>query len=137
VFAQHGQHLDTGSMFAQAGVDTSRAEEAMSTIAGELRRIADAPVPAEELDKTKSYLRGRLVLGLEDPRSVVAFGLRGEVLEGQARELPEILAGIDAVTAEDVQRLARELFAPEELKLATVGPFDDVDRARSLLTASA
>jgi predicted Zn-dependent peptidase len=136
VFAQHGQHLDTGSLFAQAGVDTSRAEEAMSTIVGELRRIADDPVPAEELDKTKSYLRGRLVLGLEDPRSVVAFGLRGEVLEGEARELPEILAGIDAVTAEDVQRLARELFAPEELRLATVGPFDDQDQARSLLATA-
>jgi predicted Zn-dependent peptidase len=136
VFAQHGQHLDTGSLFAQAGVDTSRAEEAVSTIVGELRRMADEPVPEQELAKTKSFLRGRLVLGLEDPRSIVAFGLRGEVLEGEARELPEVLAGLDAVTAEDVQRLAGELFAPAELRLATVGPYDDEDRARSLLAAA-
>jgi predicted Zn-dependent peptidase len=133
VFAQHGQHLDTGSMFAQAGVDTARADEAMATIVGQLRRMASEPVPAAELEKTKSYLRGRLVLGLEDPRSIVAFGLRGEVLEGKARELPEILAGFDAVTAEDVQRLAARLFAPEELRLATVGPYDDEDKARALL----
>ena len=137
VHAQHGQYLDAGSLFAQAGVDVARADEAVSTIVAELRRITAEPVPADELAKAKSFIKGRLVLGLEDPRSIVGFGLRGLVLEGNAREIPEVIAGIDAVTAEEIQRVARELFATERLRLATVGPFDDDARFRALLEEAA
>jgi predicted Zn-dependent peptidase len=94
-------------------------------------------VPAEELAKAKSFLKGRLVLGLEDPRSIIAFGLRGEVLEGKVREIGEVLAGIDAVTAEQVHEMARRLFAPEALRLAAIGPFEDEERFKGLLAEAA
>jgi predicted Zn-dependent peptidase len=135
-FAQHSQYLDAGSLFSQAGVDLARADDAVRTIVAELRKTMHEPVPAEELAKAKSFLRGRLVLGLEDPRSIVAFGLRGEVLEGRAREVSEVIAGIEAVTADDVMRVAGELFAPDRLRLAGIGPFDDEDRFRALLEAA-
>jgi predicted Zn-dependent peptidase len=135
VFSSHGQYLDAGSLFAQAGVDLTRADEAVTTILAELRRIADEPVPDQELRKAVSFLKGRLVLGLEDPRSIVGYGLRGEILEGRTRELPEVLQAFDAVTADDVQRLARELFAEDRLRLAAIGPFDDEDRFARLLAA--
>ena len=80
-------------------------------------------------------MKGRLVLGLEDPRSIIAFGLRGLVLEGAAREVPEVLAGIDAVDVEQIQRLAEELFAPDRLRLAAIGPFDDEARFMAALAA--
>jgi predicted Zn-dependent peptidase len=137
VFAQHGQYLDAGSLYAQGGVDLARAEEAVTTILAELRKIADEPVPQTELDKAKSFLKGRLVLGLEDPRSIVAFGLRGLVLEDRAREVAEVLGGIDAVDREAVQRVARELFAPEQLRIAAIGPYDDEDRLTELLAGAA
>jgi predicted Zn-dependent peptidase len=136
VFAQHGQYLDAGSLYTQAGVDLERADEAVRTIVDQLRGIEREPVPAEELRKAKSFLKGRLVLGLEDPRSIVGFGLRGLVLEGRARELPEVLDGIESVTAEDLQRVANELFG-ERLRLAAIGPFDDEDRFAALLAGSA
>ncbi len=117
VFAQHGQYLDAGSLYTQAGVDLERADEAIRTIVGELRGMEREPVPPEELRKAKSFLKGRLVLGLEDPRSIVGFGLRGLVLEGRARELPEVLEGIESVTAEEIQRVANDLFG-ERLRLA-------------------
>jgi predicted Zn-dependent peptidase len=133
VFAQHGQYLDTGSLYTQAGVDLARADEAVRTILAELRKLRDEPVPADELAKAHSYLRGKLVLGLEDPRSIVSFGLRGLVLEGKARELTEVLEGFASVTAEDVQRVAAELLRPEALRLAAIGPVDDVARFEALL----
>src|SRR4051794_24584127 len=95
VFAQHGQYLDAGSLFTQAGVDLERADEAVRTIVEQLRSMEEELVPDDELRKAKSFLKGRLVLGLEDPRSIIAFGLRGLVLEGRARELPEVLDGIE------------------------------------------
>jgi predicted Zn-dependent peptidase len=133
VYAQHGQYLDAGSLFAQAGVDLARADEAVRTILAELRKVRDEPVPADELAKAKSYVRGRLVLGLEDPRSIISFGLRGLVLEGKARELTEVLDGFSSVTADEIQRVAAELLRPEALRIAAIGPVDDVARFEHLL----
>jgi predicted Zn-dependent peptidase len=131
--AQHGQYAEAGSLFSQAGVDLKRADEAITTIVAELRRIVDEPVPGEELEKARNMLKGRLVLGLEDPRSITSFGLRGTILEGEPREIPEVLAGLDSVTNDDVSRVAGALLAPEKLRLAAIGPFEDEARFEALL----
>ena len=81
----------------------------------------------------RNYSKGRLVLSLEDPKGMIMFGLRGEVLEGRVREPDEVLAGLDAVTADDVQRVAQDLVRGERLNLALIGPFDDEDRFRDVL----
>jgi Predicted Zn-dependent peptidases len=59
--------------------------------------------------------------------------MRKEVLEGRAPDPEEVLAGVDAVTAEDVQRVARDLITSEQLRLAVIGPFDDAERFEKLL----
>ena len=59
--------------------------------------------------------------------------MRGTILEGGPREIPEILAGFDAVTAEDVGRVAKDLLAPDKLRLAAIGPFEDEARFEALL----
>jgi len=90
-------------------------------------------VPAAELDKAKNFAKGRFVLQLENPQGLILFGLRREVLEGHAVEPDEVLAAIDAVTAEDVQRAAQEVLGSNALRLALIGPFDDADRFEKLL----
>jgi predicted Zn-dependent peptidase len=62
------------------------------------------------------------------------FGLRREVLEGKAAEPAEVLAGLDAVTADDVQRVAADILG-KDLRLALIGPFDDPARFEPLLAA--
>ncbi len=62
------------------------------------------------------------------------FGLRREVLEGRATEPAEVLAGLDAVTAEDIQRVAQDVIVRDGLNLALIGPFDDAERFEKLLT---
>jgi predicted Zn-dependent peptidase len=133
VYAMNHSYVDAGSLFAQAGVDVKRADEAVETIAGELRRIADEPVGAEELEKSKNLAKGRFTLQLENPQGLILFGLRREVLEGRAPDPQEVTDGIDAVTAEDVQRVARDLIGGKGLDLALIGPFDDADRFEKLL----
>jgi predicted Zn-dependent peptidase len=61
------------------------------------------------------------------------FGLRKEVLERQLPDPDEVLSGLDAVTADDVARVASELITPDRLRLAVIGPFDDASRFDPLL----
>jgi predicted Zn-dependent peptidase len=130
-------YTDAGTLYAQGGVDINRIDEAVKTIAGEFERIAAEPLEADELEKARNFAKGRLVLSLEDPKGTILFGLRGEVLEGRIREPDEVLAGFDAVTVEDVQRVAQDIIAGERLRLAVIGPFDDPSRFEALLDGSA
>ena len=66
-------------------------------------------MPAEELEKARAFAKGRFALQLESPHGTVMFGLRREVLEGEAEEPEEIARGVDAVTVEDVQRVAQDI----------------------------
>ena len=133
VFATNHAYTDAGSLYAQAGVDIERIDDAVETVAAELRKISAEAVPDEELLKAKSFAKGRFALQIESPHGLIMFGLRREVLEGQAPEPDEVLAGIEAVTAEDVQRVAGDLIDDGALRLAVIGPFDDADRFEQLL----
>ena len=133
VFWINHSYIDAGSLYSQAGVDINRIDEAVSTIAAELKTIAAESVPADELEKARSFAKGRFVLQLESPQGLIMFGLRKEVLERRAPDPEEVLAGLSAVTAEDVARVAQDVIADERLRLAVIGPFDDDARFEKLL----
>jgi predicted Zn-dependent peptidase len=133
VFATNHAYTDAGSLYAQAGVDIDRIDDAVETVAAELRKIAAEAVPDEELRKAKSFAKGRFALQIESPHGLIMFGLRREVLEGQAPEPDEVIAGIEAVTADDVRRVAQDLIGDNALRLAVIGPFEDADRFEQLL----
>jgi predicted Zn-dependent peptidase len=135
VHAAHNSYTDAGTFYSGAGVDVDRVDEAVTTILGELRKIAEEPVPADELEKARGYAKGRFVLRLESPQGTIQYGLRREVLEGEIEEPDELLARLDEVTVEDVQRVARDLFEDKRLYLALVGPFDDPSRFEKLLAS--
>src|SRR5262249_57570412 len=95
---------------------------AIAVIVEQFQRMADEPVPAEELEKARSLAKGRFVLHTESPQGLIMFGLRREVLEGQALEPGQILAELDKGTVEDVQRVGPELIAPQTLPFAPITP---------------
>src|SRR5438067_2262303 len=127
-------YSDAGTLYAQAGVDLNRIDEAIHVIVEEFDRMAAEPVPADELEKARSLAKGRFVLGTESPQGLILFGLRREVLEGGAPEPEEMLAELDSVTVEDVQRVAQDLITREKVHLAVIGPFDDDQRFVSALS---
>jgi predicted Zn-dependent peptidase len=133
VYGLNHSYTDAGTLYAQAGVDINRIDDAVTTIATELRKIADESVPQDELDKSKSFVKGRFVLQLETSQGLIMFGLRREVLEGQTPDPEEILAQIDKVTVEEVQRVARDVIEQRGMNLAVIGPFDDAERFEKLL----
>jgi predicted Zn-dependent peptidase len=129
-------YTDAGSLLSQAGVDIKRIDEAITVIVEQFNRMASEEVPSDELEKSRSMIKGRFVLRTEGPQGLIMYGLNREVLEGEALEPEEYLKKIDEVTAEDVQRVAQDLIAKEKLHLAVIGPFDDEDRFRDVLDAT-
>jgi len=133
VFGVNHSYTDAGSLYSQAGVDINRIDEALTTITSELKGMAAAPVPVDELEKARNFAKGRFVLQLESPQGLIMYGLRKEVLEQRAPDPEEVLEGLSAVTVEDVQRVAQDVIADDRLRLAVIGPFDDAERFEKLL----
>src|SRR5437763_705947 len=96
-------YTDAGTLYAQAGVDITRIDEAVGTIAAELRKIAAEPIPAGELEKARAFAKGRFVLQLETPQGRMMFGLRREVLAKRLPEPSRVVAGRAPVPRDGVQ----------------------------------
>ena len=77
----------------------------------------------EELERAKGHTRGGIVLGLEDPSSRMSRLGKSELIRGEILSVDELVARVDAVTLEDVNRVSRELLRPEGRVLTVVGPF--------------
>jgi predicted Zn-dependent peptidase len=135
VFGINHSYTDAGSLYAQAGVDINRIDDAVTTVARELRKVADEGIPDDELEKARSFTKGRFVLQLESPQGLIMYGLRREVLEGSAQEPEDVLAALDAVTPDDVKRVAEDVIGRNGVNLALIGPFDDAERFEKLLAA--
>src|SRR5688500_17155202 len=132
VFGTNHAYTDAGSLYAQSGVDINRIDDAVTTIVEQFRLLTEETVPTDELEKARNFAKGRFVLQLESPHGTIMFGLRREVLEGRAEEPAAVLAALDAVTAEDVQRVAKEIL-DSGFHLAVIGPFEDAARFEKLL----
>ena len=137
VNSHHDAYTDAGTLIVQAGVDTDRIDLAITSIIEELWKLLSHPATEEEFRKAKNFLKGRFVLGVEDTRGLIMYGVRKEVVETGFVEPAETLARYDAVTIEDVHRVAASLLDRSQLNLAVVGPFDDPDHFAALLQPAA
>jgi predicted Zn-dependent peptidase len=113
---------DTGVLGIYAGTEPRQAARAVGAIVGELRRLCEEPVNAAELTKAKEFYKGRLLLQMESTNSVATWYGGQEALTGRIQDVEETVAEIDAVTAEDLTRIARGLFG-QAMQLAVIGPF--------------
>lgn len=114
-------NADSGALNVYAGVDPGNAEDALAAIIEQLAGMKDA-VEAPELTKVKELVKGRLLLGMEDTRSVASWAGRQEIMTGRILTVDDVVAAIDAVRAEDIAGVARDIFVGERLSLAAVGP---------------
>jgi predicted Zn-dependent peptidase len=115
-------YADAGSLEVSAGVDPERLPAALEAVLAELARLRDEMVPAEELAKAKAYLSGGLELRMDETRHLASWIGGQEALHDRVLTLDEALAEVAAVSAEDIQRLAGELFVDAGLRLAVVAP---------------
>ncbi|MEV4702693.1 pitrilysin family protein [Actinoplanes sp. NPDC049316] len=124
VYSYGSQYSDAGVFAVYAGCAPGKAEEVLALIRAELATVAAEGITAAELARGKGMVKGSYVLGLEDTGSRMSRLAKSELLYGDLMSVDELLAEVDAVTLDDVNKLAADLFA-KPMSLAVVGPFDD------------
>jgi predicted Zn-dependent peptidase len=129
-YAEH--FLDTGAITISAGVDAKNLPVAIQAILAELSRLKEI-IPESELDKAKELFKGRILLRLEDSRSVAGWMGGQEILTGRILSVDQVISIIDAITAEQLQWLAEELLLGKQLRLAVVGPIQPDEPLEDLL----
>lgn len=129
-FASH--YKDAGSFAVYAGVDPTKAVEALTALLSEMVRLRDEGVLEDELTKAKELSKGRLLLRLEDTRAVSGWLGGQEILNGEIKTPDEIVERIDAVTLDDIGRVANGIMRNEQLSVAVVGPFRSDKRFASI-----
>ena len=103
----------------------------VESIAKEFRELKEQQVGDEELRRAKDHLKGSLMLGLESTASRMSNLARQEMYFGKFFSLDELLESIEAVTADDVQRIAQTFFDPKQIALTILGqPGEVQDRPR-------
>ena len=129
VFSFAGQFQDSGQIGLYVGTRPENLREALDVVGAELRRLRTEPATAEELERAKENVKARIILGLESS-SARMNRLGGSVLYGLPLLSPEeLMERIDAVQLADLEALAAELWAPERLSAAGIGPDEDAFRA--------
>ena len=126
-------YSDTGVISTSAGVDVKRVDLAISAIMEEYRKIQEAPVGPEELKKAKEFMKGKIVLRIEDSEELAHLMGKQALLFDKILTVDEILGKIDAVTADQVHKLAKELFPAERMRLAMIGPYENEAHFADLL----
>jgi predicted Zn-dependent peptidase len=115
------QYTDSGLIASYVGTREENVEEACAIIGAELARLRREPVSAEELDRAKESVKGRLVLSSESTAARMTRISRATLFDLPIDSLDEMLAKVDAVTVDDLTALATELYGPERLSAACIG----------------
>jgi predicted Zn-dependent peptidase len=123
---------DSGALTVYAGVHPKKLEIGITAILQQLALLKEK-ITEEELNKAKELSKGRLLLRMEDSRSVAGWVGGQEILNGSIMDVEEVVAVIDKVTAEEMCTLAKELLIGEKLRLSVVGPVKSADHLEKLL----
>jgi predicted Zn-dependent peptidase len=121
VFSGLSAYRDAGSVTIYAGCASEAVGELIDVVIAELRRLKDERLPESELQRAKDHLKGSLMLSLESTSSRMSHLARQEIYFDRQVGLDETLAGVEQVSADDIQRVARDLFTNGALSATVLG----------------
>jgi predicted Zn-dependent peptidase len=129
------EYADVGTLVSTAGIDPKRVIEAVQVMVNEYSKVSrgEMALTDDEVTKAKEFLKGHMVLDLEDSRSVSGYYAHQELLEDKIENPDEVLEQIDNVTKEDIEAIGKEFFKVETLNFALIGNFTDGQKLDSLL----
>lgn len=116
-------YADCGTFGVHAGFDPVQAPALVAAILEQLERVVQERVSGAELDRARAYTRGRLELRMEETGAVASWLGTGESLLPRILTVDEVIEHLDAVTVEDLLRVARTYVRPDLARLAVLGPF--------------
>jgi len=128
-------YADCGTVGIHAGFDPERVDEVLAAILAQLERVVQEPVSMAELDRARAYTRGRLELRMEDTGAVASWLGTSEILLPRILSVAEVVERLEAVTVDDMLRVARRFLDPGQARLALLGPFRGSRRFGRLIAA--
>jgi predicted Zn-dependent peptidase len=125
--ASYESYTDSGYLAVRAGVDTDpkKIEKAVKTIVAEIKKIRDQRVGKAELQKAKENFRGRMALALESSDDIAGYLVGQELMKGKIEMPEQILSRIDKISADDIIKVARDIFCNDKLNFAMIGPLEE------------
>jgi predicted Zn-dependent peptidase len=128
-------YADCGTFGVHAGFDPDQAPALVGAIVDQLERVTQDPVGDAELDRARAYTRGRLELRMEETGAVASWLGTGESLLPRILTMDEVIERLEAVTVEDLLRVARTYVRPDLARMAVLGPFRSRLRFERMLPA--
>jgi predicted Zn-dependent peptidase len=116
---------DSGFLVTQAGIDHKNLEKATQLIVEEYKDLRDNAIPEKELQKAKEYLKGTTSLSLDASDVQASFYGMQELLEKEMFGPEEKFAKIDAVSVNDIKKVAEDIFQSQKINLAVIGPLEE------------
>lgn len=128
-------YADCGTVGIHAGFDPSQSTAIIRAALEQLERVVQDPVPLSELERARAYTRGRIELRLEESSAVAAWLGTGESLLPRILTVEEVVEHLEAVTSDDLLRVARAYLRPNLARIVLLGPFRGRRRVEALLAA--
>ncbi|MFN0124382.1 MAG: M16 family metallopeptidase [Blastocatellia bacterium] len=121
VFSMTSSYVDCGQFNIYAAASRDNLQKTLAEIMDQLRRIKAEPVSAAELQRNKDQLKASLILNLESSSSRMHALAQQEIQYGRFIPLDDVVRHVDEVSAENILRLANDIFLPDQLALAMIG----------------
>jgi len=118
-------------------VEPDKLRECLATVLAELRRARREGITEQELQQVKEQVKGGILLSLEDTWSVASRNGSHQLRYGRVIPVEQVVAEVEAVTREDVLRVAGRVLCENTMHLAVIGPHDDGEALHALLAPGA
>jgi predicted Zn-dependent peptidase len=133
IFSDLNPYRDVGALSVYAGTSLDTVAKVVQSVLGELRKMRDEPIEAEELRRAKDHLKGATLLALEGSGARMSSLARYHMYFDRHFTPQELIAMLEAVTAEEVQQIAQELFQPGRIAASVVGNLNGFQLTREQL----
>ncbi len=113
---------DSGDVGVYIGTDETKVDRAQKLVVRELDKLAEKVVSERTLSRARQQLKGGIMLGLESMSNRMMRLGRVEITFGRYFTLDEVIAEIEAVTAEEIRSTAEELFRSDRISSVALVP---------------
>ena len=132
VSSSTNNYKDCGSLVIYCGTEPTKVQDSVRSIVSDINSMLE-PISTSELSKAKEYTKGRLLLRMEDTRSIASWAGTQELLTDRILDVSHVVSMIDQINSDDLNRVAKKVISGDKCKLAIVGPHSSADSFEQLL----
>ena len=133
VYSFTSGHCDTGILGLGTALGEETEAEAISAMVGEIKKLLDGGVSADEVQRAREQVKSGVLMSLESTSARMNRLARGELFLGEVVSSEELIERYNSITEEDILTAAREIFRPELASLSAVGRVRSVEEYRKLI----